>query len=92
MADEELLARARALVPLLAARAPAVTATRQVADETIAAFHQTGILRVLQPSRYGGHQASFGTFLEILDIYSAHTRTRKSAGSMTRKLSVTWSQ
>ena len=68
MADEELLARARALVPLLAARAPAVTATRQVADETIAAFHQTGILRVLQPSRYGGHQASFGTFLEILDI------------------------
>ncbi len=68
MADEELLARARALVPLLAARAPAVTAARQVADETIAAFHQTGILRVLQPSRYGGHQASFGTFLEILDI------------------------
>jgi hypothetical protein len=26
------------------------------------------------------------------DIYSAHARTRKSAGSMTRKLSVTWSQ
>ena len=25
-------------------------------------------------------------------IYSAHARTRKSAGSMTRKLSVTWSQ
>jgi hypothetical protein len=25
-------------------------------------------------------------------LYSAHVRTRKSAGSMTRKLSVTWSQ
>ena len=25
-------------------------------------------------------------------LYSAHARTRKSAGSMTRKLSVTWSQ
>ncbi len=67
-ADGDLLARARALVPQLAARAPAVTAARQVADETIAAFHQTGILRVLQPRRYGGYQASFGTFLEILDI------------------------
>ena len=26
------------------------------------------------------------------ELYSAHARTRKSAGSMTRKLSVTWSQ
>ena len=31
-------------------------------------------------------------FRQIGNIYSAHTRTRKSAGSMTRKLSVTWSQ
>jgi 3-hydroxy-9,10-secoandrosta-1,3,5(10)-triene-9,17-dione monooxygenase len=67
-ADAALLARARALVPLLAARATMVTAARQVADETIAAFHQTGILRVLQPSRYGGCQTSFATFLDILDI------------------------
>jgi hypothetical protein len=28
----------------------------------------------------------------VRQIYSAHARTRKSAGSMTRKLSVTWSQ
>jgi hypothetical protein len=27
-----------------------------------------------------------------VQLYSAHARTRKSAGSMTRKLSVTWSQ
>ena len=28
----------------------------------------------------------------LLVLYSAHARTRKSAGSMTRKLSVTWSR
>ena len=66
--DADLLARARAMVPNLAARVPAVTAARKVADETIAEFHQSGILRVLQPRRYGGRQASFGLFLEILDI------------------------
>ena len=32
------------------------------------------------------------TLLGSGGVYSAHTRTRKSAGSMTRKLSVTWSQ
>jgi len=64
----DLLSRARTLVPRLAERVPAVTAARKVADETIADFHRSGILRVLQPRRYGGHQASFGLFLDILDI------------------------
>ena len=36
--------------------------------------------------------ADFQRRFVVADIYSAHTRTRKSAGSMTRKLSVTWSQ
>ena len=37
--------------------------------------------------------ASIGAFCGgPLVVYSAHARTRKSAGSMTRKLSVTWSQ
>ena len=66
--DTELLARARALVPNLIARAPAVTAARKLSDETISEFHQAGILRVLQPRRFGGYQASFGLFLQILDI------------------------
>lgn len=67
-AEAELLARARAMVPGLAARAASVTAERSVSDETISEFHQSGILRVLQPRRYGGYQAPFGLFLDILDI------------------------
>ncbi len=66
--DLELLARARAMVPDLIARAPAVTAARKLPDETISEFHKAGILRVLQPRRFGGYQASFGLFLRILDI------------------------
>ena len=41
---------------------------RHVPDETIADFHRTGILRVIQPRRFGGDQASFGTFSHIIEI------------------------
>jgi 3-hydroxy-9,10-secoandrosta-1,3,5(10)-triene-9,17-dione monooxygenase len=37
-------------------------------DETIADFHRLGILRVVQPRRFGGHQASFALFSEIVEI------------------------
>jgi 3-hydroxy-9,10-secoandrosta-1,3,5(10)-triene-9,17-dione monooxygenase len=59
---------ARAMVPLLAAREPDTMATRQVPVETIADFHRTGILRLLQPRRFGGCQASFGSFSRIIEI------------------------
>jgi hypothetical protein len=62
----ELLARARALVPNLAARAQAATEARNVPDETIAEFRRAGLLRVLQPRRYGGYQASIGVFFQIV--------------------------
>jgi alkylation response protein AidB-like acyl-CoA dehydrogenase len=64
----DLLDEARALVPLLTAREPACVAARHVSDETIADFHRTGILRVLQPRRFGGQQASFGVFSRIIEI------------------------
>ena len=54
--DEEraMLERARALVPLLARRAPAATAARMLPAETIAEYRNAGILRILQPKRFGG--------------------------------------
>ena len=55
--ERALLERARALVPLLAERAPAATAARQLPAETIAEYHAAGILRILQPRRFGGMQA-----------------------------------
>lgn len=63
-----LTERARALVPRLAERARATEAARRVPNETIAEYHHAGILRALQPRRFGGAQASFGVFSEIVEI------------------------
>jgi len=59
---------ARALVAALAARAPAADRARHVPDETIADFQRTGIMRVVQPRRFGGLQASFGVCSRIIEI------------------------
>src|SRR6516225_5079700 len=67
--DEErvLLERARALIPRLAERAPAATAARQLPAETIAEYHAAGILRILQPQRFGGMQGRFSLFSRIVE-------------------------
>jgi alkylation response protein AidB-like acyl-CoA dehydrogenase len=67
--DEEcaLLERARALVSRLAERAPAAAAARQLPAETIAEYHAAGILRVLQPRRFGGMQGRFSLFSRIVE-------------------------
>src|SRR5438270_2521698 len=67
--DEEraLLARARALIPRLAKRAPAATAARRLPAETIAEYRDAGILRILQPKRFGGLQGRFSLFSRIVE-------------------------
>ena len=67
--DEEraMLERARALVPRLAERAPAAAAARQLPAETIAEYHAAGILRILQPRRFGGLQGRFSLFSRIVE-------------------------
>jgi alkylation response protein AidB-like acyl-CoA dehydrogenase len=67
--DDErvLLDRARALVPLLAERAPAAAAARQLPAETIAEYHAADILRILQPRRFGGMQGRFSLFSRIVE-------------------------
>jgi 3-hydroxy-9,10-secoandrosta-1,3,5(10)-triene-9,17-dione monooxygenase len=69
LSDDEriLLDRARALVPRLAERASACTAARSVPAETIAEFHEAGILNVLQPRRFGGFQGPFRLFSRIVE-------------------------
>src|SRR5262245_13373684 len=64
-ASAVVLERARALVPVLAARAAATEADRRVPDETIADYHRAGLFRVLQPAAYGGLELDFGTFAMI---------------------------
>src|SRR5215471_3722049 len=67
--DEErvVLERARTLIPLLAERAPAAAAARQLPAATIAEYHAAGILRILQPRRFGGVQGRFSLFSRIVE-------------------------
>src|SRR6202049_3986979 len=65
--ERVLLARARALVPRLAERAPAATAARMLPAETIADYHKAGIVNILQPKRFGGMQGRFSLFSRIVE-------------------------
>ena len=60
-----ILERARALIPVLAARSGETESRRRVPDETIADFHNAGLFRVLQPARFGGLELSFDVFATI---------------------------
>jgi 3-hydroxy-9,10-secoandrosta-1,3,5(10)-triene-9,17-dione monooxygenase len=51
---EELIRRARALVPMLRERSAEVEKNRGVSPEIIRAFMDAGFFRVLQPKRWGG--------------------------------------
>src|SRR5258708_15686663 len=67
--DEEraTLDRARALIPGLAERAAAAAAARQLPAATIAEYRAAGILRILQPRRFGGQQGRFSLFSRIVE-------------------------
>src|SRR5262249_50879553 len=59
---------AQALLPRLTERAAATNAGRDVVAETIADFHRTGILRIIQPRRFGGLQLRFSLFSRIVEL------------------------
>jgi alkylation response protein AidB-like acyl-CoA dehydrogenase len=65
--ERDLLERARRLIPRLAERAPAATAARKLPPDTIAEYHDSGILRILQPHRFGGMQGRFSLFARIAE-------------------------
>ncbi len=60
-----LVRHAAMLVPTLAANAQRTEDERRIADENITALEEAGLLRLTQPARFGGYQASFRTQLEV---------------------------
>jgi 3-hydroxy-9,10-secoandrosta-1,3,5(10)-triene-9,17-dione monooxygenase len=62
---EELLARARAMIPALKARSDAATQARCLPAETIREMQEAGFMRVLQPQRYGGYEHDPQVFFDI---------------------------
>ncbi len=63
--EAELLSRARALRPLLEKNAAQCEQERRIADESLRALEDAGLLAVLVPERVGGRGASMVTQLEV---------------------------
>jgi Acyl-CoA dehydrogenases len=63
---DELVARARAMIPALKARAVGGAQDRQIQPETVAEMQAAGLFRVLQPKRWGGYEMRPETFYEII--------------------------
>lgn len=65
---EELLGRAEALAPVLAARSEACENARTAPVETIRDFVDNGLLRICQPARYGGYELGYDILCEVSQI------------------------
>ena len=66
MTPETYLDRVRALLPALRERAARAEQLRRLPDETFADFQEAGLLRALQPKRYGGYELDPGTFYQAV--------------------------
>jgi 3-hydroxy-9,10-secoandrosta-1,3,5(10)-triene-9,17-dione monooxygenase len=64
-ATDEVIARARAMIPTLRARAPQGERERCIPKETIAEMQAAGLFKVLQPRRWGGYEMDIGTYFEV---------------------------
>ena len=62
---EEMLARARAMIPAVRERAPAAEAARSVPDETIRELHAADLWRINQPARVGGGEYDYYLLAEV---------------------------
>lgn len=63
---EELVARAKAMIPMLRDRADSVEENRKVSKETIQAFIDAGFFKILQPKRWGGWEMNPEVFMRVL--------------------------
>jgi 3-hydroxy-9,10-secoandrosta-1,3,5(10)-triene-9,17-dione monooxygenase len=67
---DELVERARAIAPAIAARAEASERNRRVADETIADVAEAGLFEIMVPQRYGGHELGISSMVKVMKVLS----------------------
>ncbi len=63
--EEELIDRARTLVPKLAERSERCERERRIPEESIADLKQAGLFRILQPKAFGGFELDFSAYVKI---------------------------
>lgn len=61
----QLIGRAKAMIPGLAARANQQSQDRRISSDTIAEMKEAGFFRVLQPKRWGGYELDPTVFAEV---------------------------
>lgn len=62
---DALLKRARGIARLAAERSQAIEQQRRLPDDLITALRESGLLRILQPSHWGGYEMDLGTFVRV---------------------------
>ena len=64
--EDEIVQRARDLIPMLRERAEACEKARMVPPETIQAFKDAGFFKITQPKRWGGYEMHPNTINRVL--------------------------
>jgi alkylation response protein AidB-like acyl-CoA dehydrogenase len=62
----ELVRRAAKLRPLLEQNAEQTDSLRRLPDANVAALKEAGVCRLMVPKRFGGHQTSVRTYIEVM--------------------------
>jgi len=70
MTGDDYLEQVRSLLPGIRSRAPGCEQNRQVPQETIKAFQESGVLRALQPKHWGGAELDPLSFYEGVALVS----------------------
>ena len=63
---ELLVARARAMIPHIAACAAEARQARRVSESVIAQIEEAGLFRILHPARWGGYEMKPETYYDVL--------------------------
>jgi 3-hydroxy-9,10-secoandrosta-1,3,5(10)-triene-9,17-dione monooxygenase len=80
---DEMVARARALTPVFAERAPECERQRRMLDENERDLHRAGLFRVVQPTRVGGADLDVGILVDICaEIATACPSTAWNLGNL----------
>jgi 3-hydroxy-9,10-secoandrosta-1,3,5(10)-triene-9,17-dione monooxygenase len=67
----EMIVRARSLAPKLKERGEQAQHLGRVPPETMDDYHRSGLLRMAQPRRYGGHEMGWDVLCQISQILAA---------------------
>jgi alkylation response protein AidB-like acyl-CoA dehydrogenase len=61
-----LVERAASIRPVLERNAEKTDSLRRLADENVQALKHTGLCRLMVPARFGGHQTSVRTYIDVM--------------------------